>query len=95
MPGVAFKHLDTIRKKIINYKQSTDEGIIPMDCDCQSVNNEYVDVILRHVFTGNSDFIDDGKLRNLFKKGLKFRKVPQPSKENLLESLNSGLDRCT
>ena len=64
-----------------------------MDCDCQSVNNEYVDVISRHVFTGNLDIIDNGKLRNLFKKGLKFREVPQSSKENILEPLNSGLDR--
>lgn len=93
MPGVAFKYSDTIRKKIVNYKQAIEEGVIPANCECHTTNNEYVDVNSQHVFTGNLEIIQNGKLRSLFKKGLKFREIPQPNKENILESLNSGLDR--
>ena len=92
-PGIAFKYTDTIRNKVLNYKQVIQEGIIPTDCVCHSVNHEYIDANSNHVFTGNLNIIENHHLRGLLKKGLKFREVPTPNKEEVLKSLKCGLQR--
>ena len=48
-PGVAFKYTDTIRNKVVNYKQVIQEGVVPNDCGCHSASNEYVDINSAHV----------------------------------------------
>ena len=92
-PGVAFKYTDTIRNKVVNYKQVIQEGVVPNDCECHSASNEYVDINSGHVFTGNLNIIRNNEIRNLCKKGLRFREVPKPNKEKLLTALGSGIQR--
>ena len=93
LPGIAFKYSNTIRNKIVNYKQVIQEGITPLHCNCDIADPLFVDRNSGHIFTGNLDFITNVELKGLLQKGLNYRENVKPDKEKLKESLQNGLER--
>ena len=92
IPMVSFKYSSTIRSKITNYKVVVNEGITPDSCACGMESREYIHDYSGHVFTGNLDIKKNKELLLLLKKGLNFREVPAPNKNDIIKSITSGID---
>ena len=63
-------------------------------CDCLT-NDKYckfVDSFHKHVFTGDLNIIENIKLRNLMKKGTKFRESHSLNFQNVYKSLCESID---
>ena len=79
-PVIGYKFNNSIAGKLFNYKETlSEEGIDRFDnnlisCKCQ--DSFFKDNNHGHVITGNLDIIENVTLRNLIKKGPKFR-LPQ------------------
>ena len=80
IPVVTYKLSQTIRNKIVNYKdvvnsllfqQDSIEDILNMECDCH--NSHFCDEDHGHVITGNLAIVNNSKLRKLLSKGPNYR----------------------
>lgn len=65
-------------------------GFLNNICDCH--NSQFVYEPLQHIFTGDLDIIQSNGLRNIFKKGTKFRSItnkhPLSITDESMQSLN-------
>lgn len=75
-PGITFQYDNSIRNKVLNYRQSLEEDCVSSDLTCNCSSNLYCNPVLGHVVTGDMSFVKDTQLRNLLNKGLNFR-VPK------------------
>ena len=79
-PIIGFRFNKSIAGRLFNYKQSLSEEVLNdfengnLTCDCQ--NSRFKDGTHGHVITGNFDIIENESLRNIIKKGPKYR-LPQ------------------
>ena len=79
-PIIGYKFNRSIAGKIFNYKQSLSEESIELfdndniPCHCQ--NSVFKDINHGHIITGDLNLIENGTLRNIFRKGPKYR-LPQ------------------
>ena len=89
-PSISFRYSSTIRSKITNYRQTIEEGINPIHCDCREYDDAYK--VHDHVFTGNLNIIDNLELRSLMKKGLNFREIPAANKNKVHTSIVNSID---
>lgn len=69
-------------------------GFLNNICDCH--NSQFVYEPLQHIFTGDLDIIQSNGLRNIFKKGTKFRSITNKASafyygrvDAILEQINS------
>ena len=92
-PCVSYKYSNTIRSKVINYKQAMDEEEShPATCNCTNYDNTFIDGHHKHVFTGNLAIVGNNALKKLLGKGLNFREPQPPNKTIAYESIVSALD---
>ena len=78
-PIVGYKFNKSIGGKFFNYKQFLTEDLDSIDTDnitCDCHGSEYKDIIHNHIITGNFNIIENSTLREMFKKGPKYR-LPQ------------------
>ena len=79
-PIIGYRFNKSIAGKLFNYKQTLSEDMINdydnnnIHCDCQ--NSRFKDGNHGHVITGDFDIIENECLRNIIKKGPKYR-LPQ------------------
>ena len=99
-PTISYRYSNNIGQSFMNHKKFlssiTMEDISNSeDCDCQS-NNKYsrfVDQHHKHVFTGNLDIVQDPDLKNIMKKGTKFRMCPKLNIENIYTDICESFDK--
>ena len=88
-PIIGYKYNKSIAGKLFNYKQTLTEETInsfeagDITCDCQV--SRFKDDNHDHVIAGNFDIIENEKLRNIIRKGPKYR---LPQKINWIEDRN-------
>ena len=79
-PIIGYRFNNSIASKLFNYKEALKEEEVQnflddrLTCECQ--NSEYKDNIHNHIITGDLSIIQNIQLRNLVKKGPKYR-LPQ------------------
>ena len=81
-PVVTMKLKNTIRNKILNYKDTVKSLIYEKDDDISFISNSYIcecegsqfcDTNHKHIVTGDLSIISNNKLRKLFSKGPNYR----------------------
>ena len=78
-PIIGYKFNKSIGGKFFNYKQFLTEDLDSIDTDnltCDCHRSEYKDSSHNHIITGNFNIIENSTLRDMFKKGPKYR-LPQ------------------
>jgi hypothetical protein len=94
---VSYSYGPPIGIKLFNYNKTLKE-VSPQNldqyfaCDCSENYSDFIYKPHGHVHTGNLDIISNTNLRNIMKKGAKFREVPVLSKRKLLSSIHNSLD---
>ena len=64
-----------------------------MNCQCDDPDvSRFVDAYHGHIVTGNLEIVQSVELRNIMKKGAKFRETPPISYEKLEQSLHRDID---
>ena len=98
-PIISYKYIKNIGQSILNYKStllniSESDIFSNCQCDCQSNQNysPFVDHHHKHIFTGDLNIIDNSELRNLMKKGTKFRECPSLDINKLVKILSQSID---
>ena len=99
-PIIGYKYNLSIANKLFNYKQSlTPESIRSVEnanYSCNYSTSPFKDTNLNHVVTGNLDIVQNDKLRELIRKGPKYR-LPKKinwnkNRENIENLINSYID---
>ena len=96
-PIIGYRYNHSISGIIFNYKQALDPVVINstntvnIECDCQ--NSPYRNNYHNHIITGNLNIVQNEALKNIMKKGPKYR-LPRKvnwskNRENLLEFLET------
>ena len=75
-PGIAFSYANSIRGKVLNYRQVIEDSARSDELVCDCKNSSFCNPTLGHVVTGDTQFVENIKLRRLLNKGLDFR-IPQ------------------
>ena len=90
-----FSYGPTIGRKLFNYNKVLNNistrDLKKLKCDCQK---QYADFVYRphgHVHTGCLDIIDCIPLREIMKKGAKYRLKPRASKQKLILTIENSL----
>ena len=92
-PTASFKYTNTVRSKILNYRQTIfEEDTSTFRCNCSKYDEKFVDNHHKHVLTGDIDIVTNNELRKLFTYGPNFREQQPPNKDKVLSAINSGLD---
>ncbi len=99
VPMISYKYTKTIRNQVINYnevlKEYKEKGDIDYQCDCKESTFCYTPH--GHVMTGDLNFIENEKLRNLILKGPKYREQNTISwsknKKHILEAVEKYAKR--
>ena len=75
-PAVVYKYPPPLGVQVFNYKNIVNhlDYFTKQSCDCE--NSPFRDVKYNHICTGDLDIINDGELRDLFKKGCNYRIRP-------------------
>ena len=92
IPTISFKYENSIRSKIVNYRQTHLEGLDhrTMTCEC-SLKPQYVDSYHGHIATGNLNLIENTELRELISKGLNHRDQVTPNKNRAYTDIKNGI----
>ena len=100
IPMVVFKLVEPIRSTIMNYSKFVssldidqafnDIGSVP--CSCHEFDNKFVDDPHQHILTGNLEIIEHVKLRNLIRKGPKYREPEKVDFTSVWDQIDSCLD---
>ena len=92
-----FSYGPTIGRKIFNYNKVLGEistrDLKKLRCDCQTRYAEFVYQPHGHVHTGCLDIIECLPLRDVMKKGAKYRLKPRASKFKLLTTIEKSLTK--
>lgn len=94
---VSYSYGPPIGGKLFNYNKTLKE-ITPQNlsqyfvCDCLEKYKDFIYKPHGHVHTGDLEIISNTNLRNIMKKGAKFREVPVFSKRKLLAAIHQGID---
>ena len=91
-PTVSFKYPNSIRSKIVNYRQTHEANLDHHQLVCDCNNNQFKDEHHQHVVTGNLNIIKNNDLRTLLKKGLNYRDQAAPNKHKTLEAVKKALN---
>jgi len=100
-PAVVFNLTNTIRNKILNYKDTVSNievndsesyGTGLRSCNCSS--SDFVDQHHGHVLTGDLRIIENVHLRQLIQKGPNYREPKPVNWKKCRDTIKSGLDTC-
>ena len=100
-PAVVFNLTNTIRNKILNYKDTVSNidvndsesyGTGLHSCNCSS--SDFVDQHHGHVLTGDLRIIENVHLRQLIQKGPNYREPKPVNWKKCRDTIKSGLDTC-
>ena len=100
VPVPTMRLTNTIRSKILNYKETVKSLSIEVDEDvsfirnqyeCSCENSEFCDPHHKHIVTGDLRFIQNAKLRKLFSKGPNYREKPTTNFKKCKEAIQSAL----
>ena len=93
-PVIVYKYENTIRNRIFNYKATAEEykedDEKKMTCECDT--SDFKDPNHGHIVTGDSQIVNNSKLRNLFKKGPNYREPKFINWSKTEKSLKEDLD---
>ena len=101
-PSVVYSLSNTIRNKILNYKDTVSSidindletfGTGLHTCDCSS--SDFVDPNHGHVLTGDLRMIQNLPLRELIQKGPNYREPRPVNWKRCRDTIKSGLDNCS
>ena len=100
IPMVVFKLVEPIRSTIMNYSKFVSSldidqafnDIESVPCSCHEFDNKFVDDHHQHILTGNLEIIEHVKLRNLIRKGPKYREPEKVDFTSVLDQIDSCLD---
>ena len=100
-PVVTFQLGNTIRNKILNYKETVESIFIDDEvsfslnsepCDC--CNSPFSDKFHKHVITGDLRIVENEKLRKLLVKGPNYREPRKIDFDKASEEILRGLNDC-
>ena len=100
VPVVTMKLKNTIRNKILNYKDTVKSLIYEKDDDISFISNSYIcecegsqfcDTNHKHIVTGDLSIISNNKLRKLFSKGPNYRENVTINYNNCLKTIKHSL----
>lgn len=92
-PTTSFKYTNTVRSKILNYKQTIfEEDASTFRCNCSQYNDKFVDAYHKHVLTGDTDIVTSKELRKIFTYGPNFREQRPPDKDKAMSAISLGLE---
>ncbi len=101
-PKLVYTYGDTIGKLLFNYnkvlKEISEEDIvnkIPCDCESNPELKSFVYDHYGHVFTGNLDIVTNKEVKNIMKKGAKYRETPYTNYKEVYELVTTALDELT
>ena len=101
-PAVVYRLTNTIRNKILNYKDTVSNidihdpdtfGTGLHTCDCSS--SDFVDQHHKHVLTGDLRIIQNLQLRKLIQKGPNYRESRPINWNKCRDTIKNGLDTCS
>lgn len=96
-PSLCYKYTKTIASKVFNHKQVCKEfdnskGTATYPCEC-NLNSRFIHPQLGHVVTGDLSLVKNNQLRDIMKKGPKFREQNhinwKTNRKIILEAINS------
>lgn len=93
--SVAFRYGRTLRSLVCNYNYYSKNLLKISDQDCICFSDNFIDFVnddLGHVITGNLNFVVDLEVRDILKKGSKFRCRRHINFKHILFSLGKNLD---
>ena len=92
---ITFSYGPTIGRKLFNYNNTLNDlssrDLKKLRCDCQSRYSDFVYGPHGHVHTGCLDIITCSPLRDVMRKGAKYRLKPTVSKDKLTKTIESAL----
>ena len=100
-PAVVYSLTNTIRNKILNYKDTVNNidindaetfGTGLHTCNCSS--SDFVDLHHGHILTGDLGIIENVHLRKLIQKGPNYREPRPVNWKRCRDTIKSGLDTC-
>ncbi len=101
-PRIVYSYGDCIGKQLFNYnKVLRDIGKeqlrndLPCDCKANPELTRYVYDHYGHVFTGNLEIITNKEVRNVMKKGAKFREMPYTNHKKVYELVLETLEELS
>ena len=101
IPVVTFKLCNTIRNKILNYKQTVESIFIDEEvsfstdtdrCDCQ--NSKFCDPDHGHIITGDLRIVECSKLRKLLTHGPNYREPQSLNYNKCKKSIELAIENC-
>ena len=102
IPMVTFKLNNTIRNKILNYKETVNSITVDEEvsftlnsepCDCE--NSSFCDPDHKHIITGDLRIVENSKLRKLLSRGPNYREPKSLNFSKALSEIKTALDTCT
>lgn len=93
--SIAYRYQKTLRSWICNYNYygHNIDKIKEEDCLCKDVKyNKFINRDYGHIITGDLDIVEDFELRNIMKKGTKFRLRRHWKLRDIINSIKEDLD---
>ena len=93
-PTVSYKYSDTIRNKVLNYRQTIlgSDSQSVFTCNCDKYSEEFVNNDFGHIFTGDLKIVNNKELREVLENGLNYREPQSPDKNKTISAVIAGLD---
>ena len=91
IPTISFSYGNTIRSKIVNYKETIHNST--GTCNCELYDNKYKVEEYGHVFTGDLNIIENQEMKKVLGYGLNYREQQSPNKTKALEQYKIGIDK--
>ena len=94
IPNVSYSYTNTIRSKIVNYKETFNnlDTLYNATCSCSNYDKQVIKDPYGHIFTGDLNIIHNVQLRSLLEKGLNYRDQQPPNKMKAYDSIRVGLE---
>ena len=93
VPCVTYSYGNTIRNKIVNYKQTIKADNQHFKCHCNKYSDKFVQQDYKHIFTGDLEIVSDPDLRRVMGYGLNYREQQAPDKGKAFTQFQSGVDK--
>jgi len=93
-PCLLYTYLPPIRNKVFNYDDALNNISNYDDINCSCSNSKFCNNKVGHIITGDLDFVNNSKLRELFGYGTSYR-IPKSNNWNkIYEKLCIAVDEC-
>ena len=100
-PVITFKLDNTIRNKVINYKDTVNSIFVDEDVSfatntdaCECAGSPFINKDHKHIITGDLRIIENKKLRKLLSKGPNYREPKSINFKHCLDSIKNAINDC-